>query len=263
MVDFLHLTFLGTNGWYATPLANTACALIETPSRYIVLDAGDGIWRLDKYVTYPDKPIDLFLSHFHLDHTVGLHIQPKFSLMKNKFRIFGMPGTKKALDTLVNSPFSASYELLRKRGFEVEIRELHEGDNRIDEYLVRAGPLVHADPCWGFRFEIPKTDGQNAILSYCTDTGPCDNLVALSRMADILITECGLKSGAPSPPAWPHLNPEMAAEAAKSAGAGRLLLTHFAASIYDTKGKRMQAQTAARKIFPNTTAAMDGMRIRI
>ncbi len=260
MASKLKLAFLGTNGWFTTPLANTICTLVETPKRYIVLDAGDGIWRLDKFATDTDKPIDLFLSHFHLDHVVGLHIQPKFKL-KHPLRIFGMPGTKKILNTLVNHPFTASYPMLEKRGLKVEIHELKLGENRIDEYSVRAGALVHADPCWGYRFEIPRDgDGaQKAILSYCTDTGPCENLVSLSRDADVLITECGLLPGQPSPPSWPHLNPEMAAQAAKDADVKKLFLTHFAAHVYDTKQVRLDSQSAARKIFANTTAAMDEM----
>ena len=259
----LKLTFLGTNGWYATPLANTVCALIETPKRYIVLDAGDGIWRLDQHVTNPDKPIDLFLSHFHLDHTVGLHIQPKFRELKNKIRIFGQPGTRKALDTLVNHPFTAPYSMLKTIGIEVEIKELKEGENKIDEYSVRCAPLIHADPCWGFRFSLPRGDGTNLILSYCTDTGPCENMLRLSKDADILITECGLLPGQPCPPSWPHLNPEMAAEAAKTAGAKRLFLTHFAANLHDTKKKREESQAAARKIFAQSFAAMDEMSVDI
>ncbi len=258
----LKLVFLGTNGFYATPLANTMCALIETPQRYIVLDAGDGIWRLDKYVK-DGRPVDIFLSHFHLDHTIGLHIQPKFRMMKNKFRIFGQPGTKKALDTLVNKPYTTSYEHLKKYGFGVEIRELHEGENKIDEYIVSAAPLVHADPCWGFRFEILKQDGEKAILSYCTDTGPCDNLVPLARNADTLIIECSLLAGAPLTPAWPHLNPEEAARTAREAGVKRLFLTHFAADNYETVEDRLEAERAAKKIFANSTAAMDEMSVEV
>jgi ribonuclease BN (tRNA processing enzyme) len=125
---------------------------------------------------------------------------------------------------------------------------------------------VHADPCWGFRFELDAGEGQapaKKILSYCTDTGPCDNLVALSRNADVLITECGLLPGAPSPPSWPHLNPEMAAEAAKAAGVKKLFLTHFAANLYETKEARLQAQAAARGIFTDSTATMDGMQVEL
>ena len=95
----LKLTFLGTNGWYATKEGNTICTLIETAERYIVLDAGDGIHRLDEFAKDENKPADIFLSHFHLDHIIGLHIQPKFHF-KNKIRIFGQPGTKKILDVL-------------------------------------------------------------------------------------------------------------------------------------------------------------------
>ena len=256
----LKLVFLGTNGWYANPLANTVCALMETPARYIVLDAGDGIWRLDKFATDQNKPVDLFLSHFHLDHTIGLHIQPKFKL-KHPLRIFGQPGTKKILDTLVNHPFTAPYSLLESRGLKVEIHELKEGENKINEYSVRAAPLVHADPCWGYRFEIPRENGETAIISYCTDTGPCENLKVLSQDADVLITECGLLPGQPSPPSWPHLNPEMAAECARDSKVKRLFLTHFAANLQDTRQKRLESQAAARKIFPNTTAAMDEMSV--
>ncbi len=289
----LKLVFLGTNGWYATPLANTVCALIETPSRYIVLDAGDGIHRLDQYATDPDKPVDLFLSHFHLDHTIGLHIQPKFHF-KNVMRIFGMPGTKKTLATLVDHPFTAPYSLLEPRGLKVEIHELKEGENKIDEYAVRAAPLVHADPCWGYRFEIPReknassggeragpTPATNAnpqaiasppshvrgndlaILSYCTDTGPCDNLVSLSRNADALITECGLLPGMPIAPSWPHLNPETAAALAHAAQCKRMFLTHFAAHLYDTMGKRKEAEAKAREIFPSSFATYDEMEVKI
>jgi ribonuclease BN (tRNA processing enzyme) len=261
MNEKLKLIFLGTNGWYSTPVANTMCALIKTPERYIVLDAGDGIWRLDRYVK-GTKPVDVFLSHFHLDHTIGLHIQPKFRMMKNKFRVFGMPGTKKWLDILVNSPFTASYSLLRAQGFDIEVNELKEGENKIDEYMVRCAPLVHADPCWGFRFEI-EANKRKYSIAYCTDTGPCENLILLAKSADALITECSWEPGAKLTPSWPHLNPQEAAKSAKKAKAKQLFLTHFAANKYQTKKSRMEAQMAAKKIFPKTIAAMDGMEFEL
>ena len=60
------MTFLGTNGWYSSKTGLTPCVLIDSKEGYIVLDAGEGIQKLDKYITDDKKPIYLFLSHFSL-----------------------------------------------------------------------------------------------------------------------------------------------------------------------------------------------------
>ena len=62
----MKIHFLGTNGWYSNAGSNMTCALVDTKDHYIVLDAGDGIHKLDKYIK-EDKPIYLFISHLHLD----------------------------------------------------------------------------------------------------------------------------------------------------------------------------------------------------
>jgi len=76
----MEIIFLGTNGWYDTKTGNTTCTLIETEDYFIILDAGNGLYKIDQYITSTSKrPIYLFLSHFHLDHIVGLHIMSKFN----------------------------------------------------------------------------------------------------------------------------------------------------------------------------------------
>ncbi len=45
-----------------------AILLLLKKDKYIVFDAGDGIYKLNKYVKDDKKPIFLFLSHLHLDH---------------------------------------------------------------------------------------------------------------------------------------------------------------------------------------------------
>src|SRR3990172_458113 len=100
----MKITFLGTNGWYDTSTGNTICILVETEGHNIVLDAGNGFYKLDRYISY-DRPTWLFLSHFHLDHIIGLHILNKFKF-KDTFHICGQPGTKEVLGSFVNLPFS-------------------------------------------------------------------------------------------------------------------------------------------------------------
>ena len=69
----MKIIFLGTNGWYDTSLGNTICTLIKTQDFHIILDAGNGLYKIDRHII-DEKPVFLFLSHFHLDHIIGLHI---------------------------------------------------------------------------------------------------------------------------------------------------------------------------------------------
>jgi ribonuclease BN (tRNA processing enzyme) len=70
---------------------------------------------------------------------------------------------------------------------------------------VTTGDLVLKFITCGYQIEI---DG--LVISYCPDTGYCKNAIALSRGADLLITEFAFKSGC-SNPDWPYLNPEIVA----------------------------------------------------
>ena len=47
----------------------------------IIFDAGNGIAKADRYISQ-EKPVLLFLSHFHIDHIAGLHTLVKFRLKK-------------------------------------------------------------------------------------------------------------------------------------------------------------------------------------
>ena len=78
----------------------------------------------------------------------------------------------------------------------------------------------------------------------------------------MLISECALPSGKEDP-TWPHMNPEKAASLAKEMGAKKLMLTHFDAGKYRTLEEKMEAERVAKKIFPNTAAATDGLRIGV
>jgi ribonuclease BN (tRNA processing enzyme) len=247
----MRIVFLGTNGWYDTQTGNTLSALIETNEAYIVLDAGNGIFKLDKYALH-QKPVYLFLSHFHLDHVSGLHILGKFDFGQG-LKILGEAGTRRILNTLVNDPFTIP---LGQLNYKTEIYELPEEQSALP-FKVLALPLIHSSHCLGFRLEV-----EGRIVSYCTDTGYCENAIVLARDADLLIAECSLKSGQ-ADEAWPHLNPETAALMARESGVKRLVLTHFDASVYTTLEDRREAEREARKTFANTYAAFDDIAMEI
>lgn len=247
----MKVTFLGTNGWYDSTTGNTVSALISARDYDIILDAGNGIAKADQYMTQ-EKPVFLFLSHFHLDHTEGLHVLVKFRFKKG-LAICGGMGTTANLAGLLRDPYTVP---LDEVPFPVTVTELAEGPHEIP-FTVTCLPLVHPVPCMGYRFEI---DGR--VVAYCTDTGLCDNAVTLARGADLLITECGLKPGETSP-LWPHMNPEDAITVAKKAGAKRLALTHFGAEVYKTPDERRALRVQFGKECPGLIVAEDGVTIDV
>ena len=246
----MKIIFLGTNGWYDSKTGNTVSVLLDTKKYHIVLDAGNGIHKLDGYLA--DKPVYIFLSHFHLDHMEGLHTLAKFDFKKG-LTICAPKGAKKILNSILNRPFTIP---LNKLPYKTSVFELPRDINKLP-FKVEALPLKHSDPVLGFRFKI-----DDKIIAYCTDTGYCANVVKLAAGADALISECSHKSGEENSK-WPHLNPESAALLAKKADAQRLVLTHFDASRYKTLIDRVQAEKSAKKIFKNCLAAKDGMILKL
>lgn len=249
--DKIKIIFLGTNGWYDTKTGNTICALLEAKDYSIILDAGNGIYKIEKYINF-EKPAFLFLTHFHLDHIVGVHILTKFQFRQG-LNIYGQKGTKKILNKLINQPFTVPIKDLH---YKVKINEISEGKYFLP-FLVEVKFLVHSSPCLGYRFEL---DGKK--ITYCTDTGICQNFKELTKNVDLLITECSLKSGQKSPK-WPHLTPEEAAKIALESGVKKLILTHFDSGNYKTIKERKEAEKIARTIFKNTTAAVDGLEFKL
>ena len=249
----MKVIFLGTNGWYDTETGNTICILLKTDSYDIIFDAGYGLAKLDRYRDESDgRPAFLFLSHFHLDHIAGLHTLAKFRLTGG-LTIGGPAGTRKILDTFVNQPFTLP---LNDLPYPVQVLELPEELSRLP-FKAEAKPLRHASLTLGFRIEI-----EGKVMTYCADTGYCANAVDLSRSADLLMAECAYVSGLKNE-AWPHLNPETAAQIATEAKAKRLALVHFDAEQYPDLEGRKRAATAAQAIFPQTLAATDGMEVVI
>jgi ribonuclease BN (tRNA processing enzyme) len=246
----MEVIFLGTNGWYDTDTGNTISILVKSKDCDVVLDAGNGIYKLDRYIQ-GNKPVYLLLSHFHLDHIEGLHILNKFHFQQG-LRIYGQKGTRNALETIVNTPYTCPISELP---FSVEIHDLLEGAYEIP-FPLECRFLLHASPCLGYRLEL-----EGKILAYCPDTGMCENAVLLAENADLLMTECSLRPGE-SHPQWPHLNPEAAAQIARQANAKRLVLVHFDANRYRRVQDRFEALRTISG-FGNVVAAQDDMVMKL
>lgn len=253
----MKIVFLGTNGWYTSPTGNTPCILVESKDYYVVLDAGNGLYKLDSYIK-ENKPIYLFISHFHIDHVSGFHTLAKFKFRQGLDICIGS-GRRKDFETLVNPPYTIGFKKQAKNiknlSTEIRLHELSEKNNPLP-FPVSCIELLHVYRNHGYRFEL---DGKT--ISYSGDTGICENSYKLAKNADILIHECSYD--VPKDDNWGHVDPTQAAHLAKKANVKKLILTHFDASVYNSFDKREVAEKKAREIFPNTIIARDDMVLKL
>jgi len=248
----MQVTFLGTNGWFDTKAGNTCSVLVQSEDYDIIFDAGNGIAKADSYITQK-KPVFLFISHLHIDHIAGLHTLVKFRL-KQGLHICTQRETIADLNAFVREPFTVPFSGLP---YHSDIIGLDLGVQTTLPFNMDCLLLVHPVPCIGFRLDI---DGM--VITYCTDTGVCDNAITLASDADLLITECGLKPGESSPD-WPHLNPQDAIGIAKRANAKRLALIHFGAGVYKTLEDRKAVQDQFEHLCPGLIVTTDDLTVDV
>ena len=241
----MKVIFLGTNGWYDTATGNTPCVLIETAGQYIILDAGFGFYKA-KDLIKPGKQVLLFISHLHLDHIIGLHTLPLFKFPQG-IDIYLPKGYEKLVRAFLRRPFTTPPLLLPTK---LRFHTIEKKTRLPFEF--EALRLRHSVPCYGYRFTV---DG--ATVTYCTDTGLCNNMKRLAENSGLLIAECAMSPHDTSPNLF-HITPETAAEVARRAHTKQLVLCHFDPGKYPALLHRKAAEEAAKAIFANTVAANDG-----
>lgn len=250
---------------------NTSCVEIFAHGERLIFDAGTGIRPLgDRINGHGRDPIDLFLSHTHIDHIVGL---PFFAPVYNRERTIRIwsghmsdaGGACRALETLMSPPifpvdpkiFAATMEY---RNFNAgETLTPHEG------VTIRTGALNHPNGATGFRVEA----GRRAV-AYITDTeqrpgsGPDAGIVALCEKADLVIydtsytdAEYGEKAG------WGHSTWREGIAIAQAAGARTLALFHHDPAHDDRAMDRIlrDARREGRRMGVRVIAAREGLSL--
>ena len=125
-----------------------------------------------------------------------------------------------------------------------------------------------AHPKLGVMVYRVECGGRSVV--YATDIeapkGGHADVVECARGADVLIhdaqyTDEEYYSGTTLKAGWGHSTVRMAAEVARDAGVGELILYHHDPTHNDKEIARLEA--GARKIFPHTRAATEGMTLSL
>ncbi|MBE7559368.1 MBL fold metallo-hydrolase [bacterium] len=281
---------------------NTTCLEVRVEGNLILFDAGTGIIQVGREVaeelaerrkTQPDARVvaSIFFSHMHHDHTQGFPFFKPVYFETSELHLFGprMMNTDfgSGLATALLSPLFP-VELSDMRAAK-HIHNIYDTDvvvyplsgeapvmvknkNGAEEYGPET-PRVrcchsYAHPNGGSMVYRIEWNGKSVV--FATDVegyvGGDQRLIHFAKGADALIHDAQYEEkryfGYPNPvQGFGHSTPEMAAHVARSAGVRRLFLHHHDPESDDELVEAMAER--ARKSFPNTQPAVEGLTIEL
>ncbi|MDW3205486.1 MAG: MBL fold metallo-hydrolase [Alphaproteobacteria bacterium] len=246
---------------------NTSCIEVMCGSQRLIFDGGTGLRKLGREIAQEGpQDIDLFLTHTHLDHIIGLPFFVPFHIPGNNPRVWAgnlLPDRtlKGTLSDMMQAPlFPVPPETFRAN---VEFHDFEAGDTLTPGtgITLRTAPLNHPNGACGYRIEF---DGRS--ICYITDTehypeGRDQTVVDLVRGADIMIYDATYtEEEYPRFVGFGHSTWEEAVRVADAAGVKTLVLFHHEPTHDDEfMDDIAEAVDEAR---PGSVVAREGMMMR-
>ena len=270
----ISVRFWGVRGSIACPGpttsrygGNTPCVEVSCGPHTLIFDAGTGIRQLGNALTGAanTSDFDIFLSHGHIDHVVGLPFFAPLFVEGQVVRVWAgslqpTGGVEKAVRKLMSFPFfPLQVDALHAK---LEFHDFHAGDviNPRPGVTLRTALLNHPGGAIGYRIEYG-----GRVVAYVTDIelgdGPIDPaLLALTQDAALVIldttyTDEELQSHI----GWGHSTWQQGIRLANAAKAGRLCLFHHDPDHDDSFMDK--TKTAAEAARPGTIVASEGLQI--
>lgn len=242
----MRLQFLGTGGFHPNEQRHTACLLF--PDLGIILDAGSSAFRARERLRVKD--VQLFLTHAHLDHIMGLpdFLVPLMFQEIDCIRLYAKEHVLRAVrEHLFSEPIFPVLPMF-------EFTPLTEPVEVAEGGKLRFHDLVHPGGSLGYRIDWPDRS-----FAYITDTTVDGTYTEFIRGVKVLVHECNFSDEQKE---WAfktgHSYTSQVAKLAKEAQVGRLYLTHF--EPRDARPDPINLPVA-RSIFPEANIATDLLEI--
>jgi ribonuclease Z len=291
----LDVLFVGTAASAPSSQRGLPAVLVRRGGDRLLFDCGEGTQRQLLRSTGLVELEDIFLTHFHADHVLGLPGMLKtFSLRQRErpLTVYGPAGLR--------SLFAALRPIVGRVGFPLDLVELEPNDElERDGYRIAAYATDHGVPALGFAIVEDSRPGvfdperakalgvtpgpdfgrlqegetvsgvqpdqvmgeprRGRRLVIAGDTAPCEMTRLVAFEADLLVHEATfLEEEADRAAETRHSTARQAAELAAAAGVGMLALTHISPR-YGGKAVRDEARAA----FENTVVPRDFDAIEI
>lgn len=285
----LSIFFAGTAGSVPSARRGLPATLVRRGGDQILIDCGEGTQRqLVRSCGLADFS-DVFLTHFHVDHWLGLPGLLKTFDLRDRDRpltIYGPPG--------LNDLAGVMRRVYGRVGYELAFQELEPGEAvRRSGYAIVPFPVRHRITAYGYalvederpgRFEadlaerlgvtpgpdfgrLQRGETVNGVapgevmgearagrkLVFSGDTAPCETLEVAAHGADVLVHESTFGADETERAAKTfHSTASQAANIAHEAEVGLLALTHLSSRYF---GRELEEE--ARATFPAAEVPRD------
>jgi ribonuclease Z len=285
----LSLFFAGTAGSVPTARRGLPAILLRAGGERILFDCGEGTQQqLLRSAGLPELDA-IFISHYHLDHWLGLVGMLKTFDLRARERplaIHGPPGLKALFSTL--------RPVFGRTGYPLSLVELEAHEEvRFDGYVIASFPVRHRVEAYGYAFVEDDRPGRfdaeaarrlgvaegpdfgrlqrgEAVgdvtpeqvvgetrpgrrIVYSGDTAPCQAVEVHAHRADVLVHEATFLSDELARARETlHSTAAQAAEVARDAGVRLLALCHLSTRYFPR-----EVRDEARAVFPATVVPRD------
>ena len=291
----LDVLFLGTAGSSPSPRRGLPATLVRRGGDRLLFDCGEGTQRQLMRSTGLVELEELFITHFHADHVLGLPGMLKTFALRQRERemvVYGPRGLRRVYDLLE--------PVIGRLSFRVRLEELKANDEiERDGYRIAAFDVDHGGPGLGYALvEDPRPGqfdparaselgvrpgpdfgrlqrgeevdgvrpdqvmgetrrGRKVVLS--GDTAPCDMTRLVAWEADLLVHEATfLEEDAERAAETRHSTAAGAAALAAEAEVRMLALTHIS-----PRYPVSEVLAEARPVFERTIVPRDFSRVEI
>lgn len=271
MSDSITIKFWGVRGSIACPGpdtvrygGNTSCVEVLCGENRLIFDAGSGLRGLGEALAGQSGESDLFFSHLHIDHLIGLpFFLPAFE-KGNDLRLWAAGleeagGLRAALDRYMSFPlFPIGVDQFQAR---IAFHDFARGDVLTPRpgIVLRTAALDHPGGATGYRLEFAGRS-----FCYMTDTAmdadAVPAMLALAKGVDCLVMDATYTdSELTKYEGWGHASWQQNAAFADAVGVKTLCLFHHAPEHDDDTLDRIAAEAA--RVRPGTVVVREGQSI--